>query len=388
MTPAARVAAAIEVLDAVLAGDSAERALSQWGRAHRFAGSKDRAAIRDHVFQAIRCRASYAWQGGAETGRGLMLGALRETGGVDDVFTGDGYAPAPVEATEAGQPLADAPRAIRLDMPDWMLPLWDNAFADETDTVLAAMRDRAGVFLRVNQSKANVSDATKELKADGIKVRPVSGVKNALQVIENERRVSSSKAYTSGLVELQDPSSQTAIEALGLTDAERVLDYCAGGGGKALAMAATGAQVTAHDIDPKRMKDIKPRAARAGVQIELCDLAGLKRTPAFDLVFCDAPCSGSGTWRRTPEAKWNLTAERLEELTRMQMDVLRSGSGFVEKGGRLVYATCSIFEAENKAIVSNFLSDREDFTVLEQSLMAPSETCDGFFFTVLKRLDI
>ncbi|WP_281982215.1 RsmB/NOP family class I SAM-dependent RNA methyltransferase [Thalassorhabdomicrobium marinisediminis] len=384
MTPAARVAAAIEVLDDILGGAAPEKALTSWGRGHRFAGSKDRAAIRDHVFQALRCRASYGWLGGSDSGRGLMLGAMRAAGQVDAVFTGEGHAPAPVSEGEAGRQLAQAPRAVRLDVPDWLLPKFDAAFGAAADEILSLMQDRAGLFLRVNTARATRAEAQAALAAEGIATAPVDQVNTALHVTENERKVAGSQAYCDGLVEVQDVSSQVAMAALPVTPGMRVLDYCAGGGGKALALAARGAEVTAHDIDPRRMADIAPRAVRAGVTIARAQAEDL--TPAaFDLVLCDAPCSGSGTWRRTPAAKWALTEARLAALTGMQDDVLRAAAPLVAPGGLLAYATCSVFAEENAARIEAFLSAHPAFTLTDSTTLLPRAQGDGFYYAVLRK---
>lgn len=385
MTPAARVAAAIEVLDDILDGTVPEKALTGWGRAHRFAGSKDRAAIRDHVFQALRCRASYAWLGGAETGRGLMLGAMREAGQEDAVFTGEGHAPAPVGPDEGGRPLTEAPRDVQLDMPDWLLAHFDTALGGQTDAALGVMRARAGVFLRVNTGKTDREAAQASLASEGIVTIPVYEVNTALQVTENERRVAQSTAYLSGLVELQDTSSQRAIEALDLRPGLRVLDFCAGGGGKALAMAAQGADVTAFDIDPRRMVDIAARAQRAGVKVNVTSVEALTKLPPFDVVLCDAPCSGSGTWRRAPAAKWALTPERLDELILMQKNVLDQAVALVAEGGMLAYATCSIFEVENIEQVQGIMGRSSGITLEHSQGLLPRETGDGFFFALMRK---
>ncbi|WP_375281347.1 RsmB/NOP family class I SAM-dependent RNA methyltransferase [Pseudooctadecabacter sp.] len=385
MTPAARVAAAIEVLDDILAGQVAEKALTGWGRAHRFAGSKDRAAIRDHVFQALRCRASYGWLGGADTGRGIMLGAMRAAGEVEAIFTGEGHAPAPVAEGEDGAPLDAADRPQRLDCPAWMLPLFDDRFGDSADDILSTLQSRAGVFLRVNLRKGSVAEAAAAMQAEDIETAKVDGIDTALQVIRNERRVAQSAAYAQGLVEVQDTSSQAAIAAAGVASGGRWLDYCAGGGGKALALADRGAVVTAHDIDAGRMRDIPARAARADVDIEVRDSAALRDVPVFEGVFCDAPCSGSGTWRRTPEAKWALTQDRLQDLTQMQDDVLRASAAHVAPGGTLIYATCSVFRAENEDRVAAFLAQNTDFALSEDRQIAPNPQGDGFYWARLIR---
>nr|WP_268821750.1 RsmB/NOP family class I SAM-dependent RNA methyltransferase [Octadecabacter dasysiphoniae] len=372
-------------MDVILDGASPEKALTGWGRGHRFAGSKDRAAIRDHVFSALRCRASFAWRGGAATGRGIMLGATQADGSQDAMFNGEGHAPRPRDADEIGRAIEDAPRDVRLDVPEWLLPHFDGSLGEDADAALTALQSRAGVFLRVNLRKVTREKAAEILAEDGIKTEPVANVSSALHVIENERRVAQSRAYAGGLVELQDTSSQAAIEALKVTAGLRVLDLCAGGGGKALAMAAFGADVTAHDIDPGRMVDLAPRAERAGVEIATVTTDQLASCDPFDLVLCDAPCSGSGTWRRTPAAKWALTPERLIELTTMQDDVLGSAVDLVRAGGTLAYATCSVFEVENNERVQLFIERSSSFDLVSSHLTMPHARGDGFYLCVMKR---
>lgn len=386
MTPAARVAAAIEVLDMIFDGVTPEKSLTGWGRSHRFAGSKDRAAIRDHVFQALRCKASYGWLGGAETGRGVMLGAMRAAGQVDAMFSGIGHAPRVVEDGEDARSLADADRWIQRDMPNWMLPHFDGALGDDSNAVLDILKSRAGVFLRVNEARSTTADVIASLAEEDIVAESVEDMSFALQVIENERRVTHASAYENGLVELQDTSSQRAISALDITKGQRVLDLCAGGGGKALAIAARGVDVTAHDIDPKRMVDIAPRAQRAGVTIDIVATEGLATLEPFDLVFVDAPCSGSGTWRRNPAAKWDLTEDRLQELTAIQDEVLAQGAQLVRRGGVLVYATCSVFDVENNDRIQTFMGNLSGFSIVSQTLIAPHTLGDGFYYTVLSRV--
>jgi len=316
-----------------------------------------------------------------------MIGAMDAAGQLNAMFSGDGHAPSPVTHGECNGVLDQAPRDVRFDMQDWLLNHFDAALGVDADRVLGLMQSRAGVFLRVNTSRANRETAIASLREDGITACPVSDVKTALQVIENERRIAISKAYLSGLVELQDPSSQQAILDLGISRGLRVLDYCAGGGGKALAMAALGADVTAHDIDPRRMADIGPRAARAGVEIKTAAPHEIAAMDPFDLVLCDAPCSGSGTWRRTPMAKWELTPERLNELRQMQANVLRDAAPLVRPNGRLVYATCSVFQVENEKQIELFIDQYSSFSIQQQSLVRPSEHRDGFFLSMLRFAD-
>lgn len=389
MTPAARIAAAITLLDAIAAGEPAERALTNWGRAHRFAGSGDRAALRDHVYDALRCRGSFAALGGAADGRGLMLGMCRAAG-IDPatVFTGAGHAPAALTGAEAEALARPVPAAADLaasDWPDWLLPQLRADLGEDFDAVSEAMRARAPVFLRVNLAKASVAEAAQALAQEGIGTEPHPLAATALRVLSGARRIAASQAYLQGQVELQDVASQAVLGGLLLPEAARVLDYCAGGGGKALALAAAhpGARITAHDIDPGRMKDIPPRATRAGARIALA--APGKVSGVFDLVLVDAPCSGSGTWRRTPEAKWRLTPARLAELTALQDQILARAAGHVAPGGQLLYMTCSLLSAENDARIAVFVQ-RGGFALAECRRYSPRDGGDGFFAARLCRL--
>ncbi len=380
MTPAARVAAAIEILDQVLAGVPAERALTGWARGSRFAGSGDRAAVRDHVFGALRCRRSFGFLGGAETGRGLMLGALRATGeDADAVFDGSRFGPSPLsEAERVARPLEDAPEAVRCDLPDWLMAPMRGSLGARFEPVVALLRTRAPVFLRVNLLKTDVPRAAEALRCDGIETRPHPLSPTALEVVENPRRVQGSAAYRGGLVELQDVASQAVVNALPLRPGLRVLDYCAGGGGKALAMAARlNGPVDAHDASPGRMRDLPARAARASADIRLKTHRELGSN--FDVVLCDAPCSGSGAWRRTPDAKWRLTRERLEELVALQAGILDTAAGVVAEGGCLAYATCSMLHAENASQVDAFLDRHPGWIRGPDRRLTPLDGGDGFY---------
>lgn len=381
MTPGARIAAAITVLDAILSGQAAEQALLRWSRASRFAGSGDRAALRDLVFGALRRRDRLAAIGGAMTGRGLMIGHLRMAG-IDPatVFNGEGHAPAPLTGAEAAvlppDPLPD-------DLPDWLRPVWGASLGADAGAVAAAMTDRAPVWLRVNPRRATLEAAARALADEGIVTEPSPDLPGALRVTANERAVARSQAYCDGLVELQDLSPQRACAALALHDGMRLLDYCAGGGGKALALASRqpGMQVEAHDADPRRMTDIPARAARAGLRITVTQAP----RGDFDLVVADVPCSGSGTWRRTPDAKWRLTPQALGDLQALQARILDQAAGLVGPGGRLAYMTCSLLDGENGDQVQAFLARNGGFRRLDQRRWTPLDGGDGFFLAVLGR---
>lgn len=381
MTPGARVAASISVLDRVLAGEPAEKALVNWARSSRFAGSGDRAAVRDHVFDALRRMRSAAALGGAATGRGLMLGVLRAQG-IDPaaLFTGDGHAPAPVGPDEVAREMTELEA---LDCPDWLAPQMRESLGADFAPVMQALQSRAPVFLRVNLRKATVGRAQAVLETEGIRTRPHPLAATALEVTTGARRIAASASYREGLVELQDVASQAVVQALPLADGMRVLDYCAGGGGKSLAMAAQArVDLTAHDADPRRMADLAPRAARAGVRVKTVETGAL--SGGYDLVLADAPCSGSGAWRRSPEARWRLDAARLDSLNAAQSAVLTAAAAQVAPGGWLAYATCSLLACENAARVAAFLARAPRFALQRELRLTPLDGGDGFYLALLK----
>ena len=383
MTPGARVQAASEVLDRIGEGMPAEKALTGWARGARYAGSGDRASVRDHVFQALRCWRSYAALGGAETGRARMIGALRAVGAdLDEIFTGVGHAPPELSAEEAA---GGAPPAgfAAWDVPDWIGALAQADLGAQAEAYAMALRERAPVMLRVNTGLCSGEEAIAFLAAQNISCAPHPIAGTALSVTEGARKIAQSHAYEQGWVELQDGASQAAMETLPIAPGARVLDYCAGGGGKSLALAARGAQMAAWDIAPVRMRDLPARAARAGVQITR--LEAPDQGAPYGMVLCDAPCSGSGTWRRAPEAKWRLTPDRLEALTQMQDDVLRAAALLVAPGGRLVYATCSVFACENMQRTQAFMAASPGWRLERHHAWEVSGGGDGFFVAHLLR---
>ena len=380
MTPGARAAAAIAVLETVLAGRPAEVALTNWGRANRYAGSGDRSAVRDIVFDVLRCRRSCAALGGGETARGLVLGWARRNG-QEALFDGQGHAPMAPGAQERGR----VPEgAEALDCPDWLERPLRAALGDRFEPVLTAMQRRAPVFLRANLARGGREVAIAALGEEGILVRahPLAG--SALEVLEGARRVQASRAFSDGLVELQDAASQAVVEMLPLTDGMAVLDLCAGGGGKTLAMAARAdLRLWAHDAEPRRMTDLPQRAARAGVSVRIAE--NPERSGPYDLVLTDVPCSGSGSWRRDPEGKWALTPARLQALGTVQAGIMDRAAGMVRPGGVLGYATCSMLEAENGTQVAAFLSRHPGWRLEAERHFTPLDGGDGFYGAVLRR---
>lgn len=386
MTPAARIQAAIEVLDTILTGVPGEKALTGWARRSRYAGSKDRAAVRDHVFDALRCKNSFAALGGTLTGRGLMLGQVRAANiDVQTVFTGGTYAPAALTDQEL-IPGAAPDGLAALDVPDWLWPRFQDSLGDGAEACAKALRHRAPVHLRVNVAKTDRATAQARLSEAGIETQPHPAASTALAITEGARKLRQSEVYLDGSVELQDAASQAVVEGLPLADGQHVLDFCAGGGGKTLAMAARARlDLVAHDVAPDRMRDLPVRAARAGASVISATLDELQDRSAFDLVLCDAPCSGSGAWRRAPEGKWALTPARLSDLMQIQDDILDQVTALVAPSGCLAYVTCSLFRDENQDTITRFLERYPDWTCTFQQAWAVTNDTDGFFVAHLFR---
>jgi len=384
VTPGARVAAAIEILDSIEAGQAAEAALTRWARASRFAGSGDRAAIRDYVYDGLRHWRSDACRGGGTTGRVRMIGRFRASGeDMAALFDGVGHAPAPLTPAEeeAGTP-PETPGDV-WDLPDWLVAEFQACLGDEAHQTAQALTDRAPVTLRVNTSLADVAQVQAQLRTEGVETTPNPRADTALTVTAGPRRLRNAASYLEGLVEVQDAASQAAIA--GISGTGTALDFCAGGGGKSLALAARGWAVTAHDIDPGRMRDLPARASRGQHEIALRAPDELNAADTFDLVFVDAPCSGSGTWRRTPQAKWTLTPERLADLMSIQAGVLDAAVPHVAPFGRLIYATCSVLAGENIRQVDAFLARHPDWHMDDSRHWPVDAWGDGFFVAHLAR---
>lgn len=387
MTPAARAAAAIDILDLWEAGDQrAERVLRDWGRANRYAGSGDRRAIGDLVFHCIRRRRSLLTTHGATGGRGLVLGLVMAEGAdPDDVFSGEKYAPTRLtdaERTVAVGPFGDA---ARYDHPDWMEEPLKAALKDDYPDVLQVLQTRAPIGLRVNRLKCDVEEASGLLGDDGVETIPSALDPDAL-IAPPGARIASASAYLDGKVELQDPASQAAARLPQAAAGETVLDFCAGGGGKTLAFAAQmggAGRLIAHDVAPERLKQAETRAERAGASIEVRnsdELSGLEG--ACDLVFVDAPCTGSGSWRRDPEGKWRLTTDQFADYQALQRSVFTDALRYVAPGGRLAYATCSIFAEENDRQTDWAIAEFSHLQPGDTLRLAPADLHDGFYCKV------
>jgi 16S rRNA (cytosine967-C5)-methyltransferase len=376
-----KIKAAIEVLRDVLERRTpVKEAVRDWGKKSRFAGARDRAWISGLVVDALRRKNSIEHTMEATGARVLALGALKHAWGWDvrkiEEALKDEHAPPPLQGKERENllmaPNPTAPPHVQGDYPEWLSPHLARAFGPDAVVEGMAMAARAPVDLRVNTLKSDAEKAGRAL--EGVKAKQMPELKNGFRIpaadsIERGESVEAIPAYSKGWVEVQDMGSQIAAAVSCAAPGEQVLDYCAGGGGKTIAMAAmmeNKGQIFSHDIDGKRLSALIPRIERAGIRnVQLrhpkenasLDDLDLK----MDVVMIDAPCTGVGTWRRKPDAKWRVQPNALEKRMRDQATILRTACNYVRPGGRLVYVTCSFLMEENEDQVASFLADRPDF---------------------------
>ena len=385
MTPGAHIAAAIEVLDQILAGKNAEVSLIKWGRSNRFAGSGDRYAIRDIVYDALRQKNSLTKRSKNISGRSWIIALLKKREvNLDEYFGATRYSPPKIKKWEL-ELLPIENESDLYDIPDWLWPKWKASLGIKAIEVAGTLKERANIFLRVNIIKGTREDAIQALEKDGIISKFHPTVSTALIVNKGTRKIKNSEAYNIGLVELQDASSQASVLKLNIDQNGPILDFCAGGGGKSLALSAyLNKPIFAYDANFERMKDLPNRACRSGANIRVIKSNDLKKSH-YGLVFCDVPCSGSGSWRRDPEGKWALTLQDYERLLSLQENILATASQLVKPNGNLVYATCSILKDENKAQIQKFLDKTNDWALKKEKFSIPSGLGDGFYFSILKR---
>ena len=432
MTPAARLSAAIEVIaDIDARRRPAADALKDWGLAHRFAGSSDRAAIAGLVYDALRRKSSSAWLMGEAGPRAVLIGMLhRERGlgveGIAALCSGARFAPAPLTEAErsalTGNTLTSAPMPVLGDYPDWLDPHFSRVFGEERAAEGAALASRAPLDLRVNTLKAEreeVLPKLSHLNAEPTRWSPI-GLRLRLSADAKSPAIHAEPTFLKGAIEVQDEGSQLAALFAGARPGEQVVDLAAGAGGKTLALAAVmenRGQLYATDIDKRQLAPIHERMARAGarnIQVRtprgeadvLSDLAG-----RIDLALIDAPCTGTGAWRRNPDAKWRVRPGALAERVKQQEVLLDRAAALVKAGGRVAYVTCSVLQEENGDQIRAFLSRHRDFTVLpprnvvaavlgeramlfcraallseEGLLMTPRATdTDGFYVAVMRK---
>ena len=359
MTPAARIGEAIAILEALEStGRPADRFIRDWFRARRYAGSKDRAQVAEHVFGAYRRRAHFSWRLQSTAPRALMIASLLDGGTapaeIEALFSGEGHAPAALTQAERaaleGSP-PEPPDWVKGEFPEFLTDQLVRAFGDRVIEEMVAFLSRAPIDLRANTLTATRDVVIDALKRDSLGAQSMPFAREGVRLPPGARSatLSQSALFRSGAFEFQDEAAQIAVLLSAARPGMRVLDLAAGAGGKTLGLAALMAnegEIVACDIREEALAQLRMRAARAGVSI--VRTVTRARDETFDLVFLDAPCSGSGTWRRQPELKWRLTPERLSELCRLQEMLLEEAAARVSVGGRLVYATCSVLPQENE----------------------------------------
>ena len=424
MRDGGRLAAAIEVLDDIETRHRPARlALKTWGERSRFAGSKDRAFVSGLVLDVLRRRRSLAWRMGADTHRAAVIGALKFEWGwtssaIAEAFADEEHGPGALTdaegaALEAPVDLSKAPDPVQGDYPDWLDEGLGRAFGARRVAEAQALAQRAPVDLRVNLLKTDTVRALKALAPLGPEAAPLQPGAIRLPAPDPARRagaVETIPAFSKGWFEVQDLGSQIAASCAGEVKGRQVLDLCAGGGGKTLALASAmgnSGQIYAYDSDARRLTDTIRRGDRAGVRnlqirspVNPEPLAGLEGK--MDVVFIDAPCSGSGSWRRHPDTKWRLSPEALERRMADQDQVLDTGATFAKVRGRLIYVTCSVLPQEDEDRVEAFLARQEGAFALKPATDRPELTpwltpqgylrltpagaqTDGFFVAVLER---
>lgn len=430
MTPAARIAAAIDVLKALEdLRQPLAQVLKEWGARNRFAGSKDRAAISSILYDVLRVRASAAWIMGSDAPRALVLGAMVRARSMDAaalgvLCTGVAHAPEPLSDEETARinaaSLDGAPPNVAADVPEWLYPALERAFGDRLSEEAAAMTRRAPVDVRVNLLKSDRDKALVTLDHLGFEACDLSpwGMRASVGFDGRGPALSAEPAFVKGQVEVQDEGSQLAVLLSGVQPGWQVLDLCAGAGGKTLALAAmmgNRGQIFATDSDGRRLMPIYKRLEAAGVRnVQVRAPKGGRDTlgdldERCHLVFADAPCTGSGTWRRNPDAKWRIRPGALDQRMREQDEVLQSAAAYVRPGGRLVYVTCSVLQEENEDRIAAFLEANSGFAPVEAQALAngsgvarlanfasphgpgirlspATSHTDGFYIAVLSRL--
>ena len=396
MTPAARLQMAVEILEGLeTSARPTDRFLKDWLKIRRFAGAKDRRAIAEQVFTVQRHRARLSHRMSTDTPRALVIAALVEAGENLEALFGGGYGPTPLTDAERAAIAATPPPTpawVEGEYPAWLEPELLRAFGDRLPQAMAALIPRAPVDLRVNTLKATRDDVITALKADGIAAALAPHAPHGLRIAAEVINLSRSALFESGAFEFQDEATQIASVLCDVKPGMRVLDLAAGAGGKSLALAAAmenRGEIIACDVRGEALFELEKRAARAGVAIiKTVALEHARPEGVFDLVLVDAPCSGSGTWRRQPELRWRLTLARLKILTELQDRLLDQAAGLVQSGGRLVYATCSILPCENQDRVEGFLAKNPDFLRLQPDFQAsPASTgTDGFYAAFLGRI--
>ena len=395
-------AAAVNILDDYLKGLTLNKALKKWFKSNRFAGSNDRRKIRDLVYDILRKRSllyySFQINDYIESGRILVLTYLflfkKESFSLNDINNNNFFSPKIKESEllildNIDNLIQKAPNYIFFNYPEFLEKKIQKSLGKNFKKIMEHFQVRAPVYLRVNQIKTNTEQAKVKLTEEGIICENCSSSRNALKVLNGEKFIQNSLSYKLGNIELQDLSSQLTTELSQISSGKKILDFCSGSGGKALAIASrlkNNCDIYGYDINTLKIKNLVARSQRAGVKIKIIETYDLEHyMNSFDIVFVDAPCSGIGTWRRDPEFKWKINDQKLNSFITIQLEILNESSFYLRNGGFLIYVVCSFLEDEGELNINKFLLTYKNFSKIDTKLFHPINASDGFYLAVLQK---
>jgi 16S rRNA (cytosine967-C5)-methyltransferase len=426
---ASQIQSSIEILEQILNRHrTVPSVMKEWGVNNRYAGVKDRATITNILNASLRRKSSSSYIMSDDSPRAILIGTLInefqfEINTLYNLFNNEKHAPISLsdeevlKVKEANEKLKNSEKWIKNDLPEWAASEYEKTFDINQDEQLQHLSNMPDLDIRVNSIKTNISKVEGELQ----KFLPIKthhspyGLRfKATGLSHKYPNLEKTLAYSKGHIEIQNEGSQIASILSGVGPGQQVLDYCAGHGGKAVVLSMlmnnTG-QIFLHDINDSRLSNVPSRMRRLGIknyQIKV-NLENIQNSNLFDVVFVDAPCTGSGTWRRKPDLKWRSSKEKLNENIKAQHDIIREASKFVKVGGKLIYVTCSVFDSENDGQISDFLSSNSTFKLINYQtqwkydennipknakshnedtlLLSPmTHNTDGFFVAIIERL--
>ena len=394
-----RANAAIFILDEFLAGQNLNAIISKWSKANRYAGSSDRESIRDIVFDILRVKKTLTFILNKEkqviNGRALVfLYSVYYSLPLNDIFTGQKYGPDKLnnyenKFSEISQENNDRGFEVVDNIPDFLLDEFERSLGSKFNDVMRLLEKRAPVSIRVNVHKSDVSSVLEMLSSEGIEGKIAKKVRYGIEIFGNPRRLTQIQPFKDGYFEVQDLHSQKTIEGLPIKEDTKILDYCAGAGGKILNIASLlkgNGRFFVHDLDKKKLIEADLRAKRAGIKLKRLDAENMeKHHSSFDYILADVPCSGSGTWRRNPQQKWRITPDSLEEILNRQITILNEVKELIKKNGFLFYVTCSLLKIENEEVVDEFLIRNKNFSLSNKENITIDAQGDGFFCAVLQK---
>ena len=397
--------ASIVILKNILNGCNANKAVNDWSKSNRFAGSSDKFLIRDLVFSGLRRKKScffvFKKFGLPQDSRCIVIITVNELGyDIQQFFTSSKYGPKKLNHVEKEAIIAQkallkkSKNFEKYDFPDFLENDLKSSLGIFFESFLEFSKFRAPLFIRINKIKTSLDLVEKKLNFENIKTKRLVNIKDSLQILDNHRKIKNSHLYKNGFFEIQDVSSQSVVnfifENLKLQDNKiNVLDYCAGSGGKTLALASClkgNGNFFAYDLYSFRMKKLNERLIRNGVKCSVLKEDDIvKRKFFFDYVIVDVPCSGSGTWRRNPELKWDLNKNKLKQILSAQQRILLAASNLINNNGKIAYITCSVLDIENINQVNFFLDINKNFKIVKEKKIFCDFGGDGFYVAILKK---